>query len=530
MEYLMTYGWAILVIAIIVSLLFALGLFSGGAGTSSRCTPQSGFSCTNPSYGTNGISATISQDSGQYYLGAWVFVASSSEHISSSGLPVNFSASSANNMLYIGQLGPSQSTTFYYTNAKAGAIPTANVPVGYPFTGDVWLGYCTTPGCDSPTSFAKVGTINVKNSGIGFSGGSSTTISVTSTSTSSTSTSTTSTSSTIHYAAITLTNSQSSSTGTDFQQMINITSSTCSSCAAYENLNLSNVEFTTGPANTGTVLYAWIENGTSNTAAKTTVWVNLGSNTITASGAQTIYMNFLPMSSNAPVTSGYTGYAPQKYCAAANCMQTAYGQYDNGPRVFSFYDDFSGTSLNATKWPTSYGAVTINNMLRLNYNQGGTSSAVISELISNPQILEYAVAPGTILSNDQGSGIGSSQGSWDFIYNGYGFENRGFYTDLRLKVQTNGASNYILSTGSDTATVGTVFSLMWPATGTESIWENYVQQGSTQTDSSQTYLSSNHVILENYGGNNDVLTAYWVRTRIFPPNGQMPSANFGSIV
>ena len=72
MEYLMTYGWAILVIAIIVSLLFALGLFSGGAGTPSGCTPQSGFSCTNPSYGTNGISATISQDSGQYYLGAWV--------------------------------------------------------------------------------------------------------------------------------------------------------------------------------------------------------------------------------------------------------------------------------------------------------------------------------------------------------------------------------------------------------------------------------------------------------------------------
>ncbi len=200
MEYLMTYGWAILVIAIIVSLLFALGLFSGGAGTPDVCTPQSGFSCTNPSYGTNGISATISQTSGSYYTSAWVFIVSSSELIGSSGLPVNFSASSTANMLYLGQLGPSQTVLFTYTNTSAGEIPTANIPVGYPFTGYVWLGYCTTPGCNSPTSFAKVGTINVKEAGTAFVGG-STIISngPPTTSTSTTSTSTTSTSSTSIY-------------------------------------------------------------------------------------------------------------------------------------------------------------------------------------------------------------------------------------------------------------------------------------------------------------------------------------------
>ncbi len=37
MEYLITYGWAILVIAIIAALLFALGLFDGLSGTPNVC-------------------------------------------------------------------------------------------------------------------------------------------------------------------------------------------------------------------------------------------------------------------------------------------------------------------------------------------------------------------------------------------------------------------------------------------------------------------------------------------------------------
>ncbi len=123
MEYLMTYGWAVLVIAIVASLLFALGVFNGLFGTPNVCAPQPRFTCTDLFYGTNGISATISQTSGQYYTGTWAFIVSSSEYIGSSGLPVNFSTSSTANMLYIGQLRPSQTVPFTYANTTGGGIP-----------------------------------------------------------------------------------------------------------------------------------------------------------------------------------------------------------------------------------------------------------------------------------------------------------------------------------------------------------------------------------------------------------------------
>ena len=168
MEYLMTYGWAVLVIAIIVSLLFALGVFNGLFGTPNVCAPQPGFTCTNPFYGTNGISATISQTSGQFYPGVWVFVVSSSEKIGGSGLPENFSTSSTNNMIYLGELGPSQTVSIKFTNTTAGDIPTANIPVGYPFSGYIWLGYCTVPGCTSPTSYSKVGEMSAAQAGTTF--------------------------------------------------------------------------------------------------------------------------------------------------------------------------------------------------------------------------------------------------------------------------------------------------------------------------------------------------------------------------
>ena len=53
MEYLTTYGWTILIIAIIFLAFFELGIFNQGGSNS--CIAQSGFVCTNPVYGTNAI-------------------------------------------------------------------------------------------------------------------------------------------------------------------------------------------------------------------------------------------------------------------------------------------------------------------------------------------------------------------------------------------------------------------------------------------------------------------------------------------
>ena len=49
MEYLMTYGWAILIIAVVLAALFAIGTFGGSAGTPDACIAQPGYTCTTPS-------------------------------------------------------------------------------------------------------------------------------------------------------------------------------------------------------------------------------------------------------------------------------------------------------------------------------------------------------------------------------------------------------------------------------------------------------------------------------------------------
>ncbi|MGC8496125.1 MAG: hypothetical protein ACP5MX_02880 [Candidatus Micrarchaeia archaeon] len=61
MEYLMTYGWAILIIAIVLAVLFFLGVFSSSTFTGTVCVASSGFQCSNPILHDGTFSATIGQ-------------------------------------------------------------------------------------------------------------------------------------------------------------------------------------------------------------------------------------------------------------------------------------------------------------------------------------------------------------------------------------------------------------------------------------------------------------------------------------
>ncbi len=512
MEYLMTYGWAILVIAIIVSLLFALGLFSGGAGTPSGCVPQSGFSCTNPSYGTNGISATISQDSGQYYLGAWVFVASSSEHIGSSGLPVNFSTSNTANMQYIGELGPTQSTTFYFKNTSAGAIPTANVPVGYPFIGDIWLGYCTTPGCNTPTSFTKVGTINVKSSGSGFFKGSSTTV------TSTTSTSTTSTSTTINYVNITL-DSTGGSAASGFQQILQFNPS--SQYSAYEASDLGNLRFYQGDMTPSNELYSWCESGCTSSSTSATFWIKTnGLPSGTTTNAITIY--FEPQSGSMGQYSGPTGHAGE-----APQLTALYGQYDNGVNVFTDYWNFSGTIL-PSSWSNSGAAVTVDNGVSI---PSGASSDIQTAALSSYMnlILEgYA---------NQATGITSGMTQLGSQYYYSSSEELGPVWGEQSSSNTQlNAANYTITAGHLVATTTQISAGTWQIIG--DIWQNGVITWFAGDSPSATFSyappnspTSALQFYYNGGGSSggEQMQVQWVRSRAYPPSGVMPSASFGSV-
>ncbi len=61
-EYLMTYGWAILIIGIVLAVLFKLNVFSGQTFVSSQCNGIPGFPCSTPVLNQSGLlSITIGQ-------------------------------------------------------------------------------------------------------------------------------------------------------------------------------------------------------------------------------------------------------------------------------------------------------------------------------------------------------------------------------------------------------------------------------------------------------------------------------------
>ncbi|MEM3781365.1 MAG: hypothetical protein QXT43_00180 [Candidatus Micrarchaeaceae archaeon] len=55
MEYLITYGWAILIIAVVLAALFGLGVLSPGRFLGSQCLIQAGFSCPSLYMTSNGV-------------------------------------------------------------------------------------------------------------------------------------------------------------------------------------------------------------------------------------------------------------------------------------------------------------------------------------------------------------------------------------------------------------------------------------------------------------------------------------------
>jgi hypothetical protein len=78
MEYLMTYGWAILIIAVVLGVLFSLGIFNGNNLLPSACTAYQGYYCTSPvmTYNVNNyaqLTVTLGQATGSSWASPVVF-------------------------------------------------------------------------------------------------------------------------------------------------------------------------------------------------------------------------------------------------------------------------------------------------------------------------------------------------------------------------------------------------------------------------------------------------------------------------
>ena len=320
-----------------------------------------------------------------------------------------------------------------------------------------------------------------------------------------------------YYITITLTNSQSSAASGPFQQLIDINSN---EYQKYITPGWTNVEFTTGPAGTGTVLNSWVESGATNLATSTEVWVKIPGGVPT--GTSQIYMDFLTTNTlyggTAP-TSAVTGFAPT--------LSSTYGANDNGASVFNFYDNFAGTISNAcTGPPSGFTASCPSGTITMSESNGftiSTGTSTYGGLIYNtgltpPFVYEAditsisGVAAGTMLQS------GSSASS-----TGYGFNYwSGSVSAGSMSGGFAGPSNPNLQ-----MTTG-VMGQAWTSSSSQTYYKNYVGTSGSAT----TYSEPNpmYLSLGMYSDSpSSSMTVQWIRTRTYPPSGVMPSYSLSQI-
>ena len=312
---------------------------------------------------------------------------------------------------------------------------------------------------------------------------------------------------------VTLTNSQSSATPTSFQEMITVNSNTYNT---YLASNVRNVNWQDGAGN---ILNSWLESGNSNAATSTVYWINLASNTIAANGGtMTVYYCMYGTSLNALNTSN-TGEFPT--------ATGTYGQYDDGANVFTFYDNFAGTTLNS-HWTsvTSSSSVTTQNN-GITFNAGSTGNGV--GLISNTAFTNPYTEEGYIVSETAGSasayglfmfsgtgGNGIGYQGWPSPQGSIGQETAHF---AGVSGQTTMGSNF-QSTG--------IMGLGWASAASQYESVGYTNYA-TSVSGTNFQATSNPALGITYLSTNTQISLQWFRARAQPPSNVMPSASFGTL-
>ena len=335
----------------------------------------------------------------------------------------------------------------------------------------------------------------------------------------------------LYYVPITIHNKESVPTPSPFQQSINLNASKYS---AYENSNLSNVEFYYA---NGTVIPSWLQGipGKSQTlnlssAGNALYWLKLDKS-IPANGTMTIYMGFASTSTNL-LNNKDVGEAPN--------LSPTYAEYDDGNDVFNFYSDFKGNSINTTKWKvynsTQLGIV--NNSLTINLNSNGAYILYSNETFPENSIIENDFSfttsdfPANIRSSSPSfstsntiTNLGADSSSSPIVDWSLNSANSRYWN-----AQQGDSSGYFSdSTGSQESFSNSIWGIAYTGSVNTFYWNN-----DTEFTSSSSYSPEGNVyavIGANYGNliGNGKFVFHWVRVRAYPPNGIMPSASFGKL-
>lgn len=170
----MTYGWAILIIAVVLGVLYSLGIFNGNTALGTSCISIPGYLCENPSMTTAGLlSFTFGQNTGttEYNVGFACAETSTSTGMPNSGAtnPWEFPSSTSGAVsgtipanTYTALSGSQVSITGLDCYSGTGSLFNPGA-VGTSFTGKLWLNYTTSSGTPSSNWLTNpIGTLTVR--------------------------------------------------------------------------------------------------------------------------------------------------------------------------------------------------------------------------------------------------------------------------------------------------------------------------------------------------------------------------------
>ena len=337
---------------------------------------------------------------------------------------------------------------------------------------------------------------------------------------------------TVDRTNITLTNTQSSSTGPNFQQMIVVNSSKFASAEASD---LHNVEFFYPNC---TVIPAWIESGNSNGAFGTIYWLRLASS-IPSHSNVTIFMGFMNLSTNNFLNSSILGLAPQLSCnstlSAIDGACTTYAQYDNGAKIFNNYENFAnsrgtvppGWYSSGTSGPCSYNDADYYN----GYEAGGVNGCGVISMGSDIPV-DSSIAIDVNLwgiqaaDNDWQASFVNSASPTSYqpqSYSATWFDNN---VSCNYFVLPGTAVTFSLTNGPGGSSAGSGPTL--PPT-VITITNNYIASDYTPIISHSGLLAlPGYFAFASFTGRGTYYycgshsQGFWVRTRQLPPNGIMP--------
>ena len=310
----------------------------------------------------------------------------------------------------------------------------------------------------------------------------------------------------LYYIAVVLTNSQTGATAANLPVKVTLNSSTNSTLMAS---TLRNANWQDGAGN---ILKSWLESGETNASTASVYWINLGANTIAGSGGTfTVYLAIYGLAIDA-FNATNTGAEPN--------FTGTYGQFDTGAVVFSFYDNFAGSTL-AGSWTTDTNTTrTVSNGLTMFPAGGQWWSIYNSATLPVPGIIESLMSQAAAAYG----AIGTTNASTTISGAGnIAFEMRSAASQWGVEQPGGTAGTY-----AGTANTGTVYLVTGQAVAaTNSLLD--VAYANVVTRSC-TPVTGRNVMLGAFPNGTNTTKFQWVRTRLYPPSGVLPSVGAGSPV